>query len=377
MNKIDRFIKNDIIKHLQPNKVVVIYGPRQVGKTTLIKEIIAEKKQEYLFINGEDVGFNEWLSSQSIATLKKNIGTKKFLIIDEAQKIDQIGLNLKLIVDSIEDICVIATGSSSFELANQIGEPLVGRKWTYNLFPISQLELSPEESLLDTKTALDERLIYGSYPEVINAAGLEEKRKTLFEIVNSYLYKDVLSYGGIRKSDKINSLLKMIAFQIGKEVSLNELGNSLDLDSRTVENYLDVLEKSFIIKRVFGFSRNLRKEITKTSRFYFLDNGIRNAIIGNLNELDSRDDVGMLWENYLFMERMKKREYKGIYANQYFWRTYDKKEIDLVEERDGKLFGYEFKWGNKKNKKPKDWLETYKEAEYKVVNQENYLDFII
>lgn len=377
MNKIQRFIKNDIIKHLKPKKVVVIYGPRQVGKTTLVKEIVAEIGGEYLFVSGEDIGANKWLSSQSIATLKKNIGTRKFLIIDEAQKIDQIGLNLKLIVDHIEDILIIATGSSSFELANQIGEPLVGRKWTYNLYPISQLELSPTENLLDTQTSLADRLIYGSYPEIINAQGLEEKRMALIEIINSYLYKDVFAYSGIRKSDKIHSLLKMIAFQIGKEVSLNEVGNALNLDSRTVENYLDVLEKSFIIKRVFGFSRNLRKEITKTSRFYFLDNGIRNAIIGNLNDLDSRDDAGMLWENYLFMERTKKREYKKIYASQYFWRTYDQKEIDLVEERDGKLFGYEFKWGNKKTKPPKDWLNTYKEATYKVIDKENYLDFIL
>jgi predicted AAA+ superfamily ATPase len=254
---------------------------------------------------------------------------------------------------------------------------LVGRKWTYNLYPISQLELNPNENILDTQTSLSDRLIYGSYPEIINTPGLEEKRMTLAEIINSYLYKDVFAYSGIRKSDKIHSLLKMIAFQIGKEVSLNEVGTALNLNSRTVENYLDVLEKSFIIKRVFGFSRNLRKEITKTSRFYFLDNGIHNAIIGNLNDLDNRNDIGMLWENYLFMERTKKREYKKIYANQYFWRTYNQKEINLVEERNGKLFGYEFKWGNKKTKPPKDWINTYKEAEYQVIDKENYLDFII
>lgn len=374
---IDRFVKSDIIQHLSPNKVVVIYGAKQVGKTTLIKEIIKEVNKPHMFISGEDMDVQDWLSSQSVSTLKKYIGDKKFLIIDEAQKVDQIGINLKLIVDHIEDIKIIATGSSSFELAHQVGEPLVGRKWQYNLYSIAQLELSKMEDIHITKANLEDRLIYGSYPNVITAVGIEEKQRTIKEITTSYLYKDTLAFSGIKKSDKIHSLLKKIAFQIGKEVSLNELGNSLDLDSRTVENYLDILEKAFVIKRVSGFSRNLRKEITKNSRFYFLDNGVRNAVIGNFNALDSRDDVGQIWENYLFIERMKKREYKKIYANQYFWRTWDRKEVDLVEERDGKLFGYELTWNEKKTKKaPKDWLGVYDNAFYEVIHRDNYLDFI-
>lgn len=380
MNKyshIRRFIKPDIIKHLTKNKVVVIYGARQVGKTTLIKEIIKDVNEPHIFVSGEDMDAQKWLSSQSVATLKKYIGDKKFLVIDEAQKIDQIGLNLKLIVDHIDGIKVVATGSSSFELANQVGEPLVGRKWQYNLYPIAQMELSHIEDIREEEVNLEERLIYGSYPDVVRAMGIEEKVATVREITNSYLYKDILTFGGIKKADKIHSLLKNIAFQIGHEVSMNELGNALDLDSRTVESYLDILEKAFVVKRVFGFSRNLRKEITKNSRFYFLDNGIRNAVIGNFNSLDSRDDIGQVWENYLFVERMKKREYKKIYANEYFWRTYDKKEIDLVEDIGGKLYGYEFKWSkSKKQKVPKDWVDTYKNAEYSVIHKENYHDFI-
>jgi predicted AAA+ superfamily ATPase len=376
MENIKRTIKTDILAHLEPNKAVIIYGPRQVGKTTLVKEILAEFGEDYLFVSGEDINSQAWLSSRSIEMLKKNIGKKSLIVIDEAQKIERIGDNLKLMVDHIEGLRIIATGSSSFELANQIGEPLVGRKWTYNLFPIAQLELNEEENLAETKERLEDRLIYGSYPEIVRADGITEKRMALYEILNSYLYKDVFAFQGIRKAEKINALLKLIAFQIGKEVSISELGNSLDLDMRTVESYLDILEKAFVIKRVFGFARNLRKEVTKTSRFYFLDTGIRNAIIDNLNPLDSRDDSGQLWENYLFSERLKKREYEKIYAQAYFWRTYDRKEIDLVEERDGQLFGYEFKWGRKQPKAPKAWLENYPNASFEVIDRENYLDFI-
>jgi len=373
---IPRYLKPAILKKLQPNKAVVIYGPRQIGKTTLIKEILSEIKEDYLFVSGEDRLAQEWLKSQSIQILKENIGDKKLLVIDEAQKIDQIGLNLKLIVDHLPNVKVLATGSSSFELANQVGEPLVGRKSQFILYPIAQMELNTLESLQQTKTNLESRLIYGSYPEVITAQDLSSKREILNSIVDNYLYKDLLGFSEIKKSQKIVDILKMIAFQIGKEVSLNELSNNVNLDLRTIEKYLDLLEKVFVIKRVFGFSRNLRKEITKNSRYYFYDNGVRNAIINNFNDLKTRDDLGQLWENYLFMERIKKQEYKKIYTNNYFWRTYDQKEIDLVEEREGKLFGYEFKWGVKKVKEPKEWRRIYQNAEFEVINQDNYLEFI-
>ena len=267
--------------------------------------------------------------------------------------------------------------TSSFEVPNQVGEPLVGRKWQFILYPISQLELQDVENKHETASNICDRLIYGSYPDVVTAVGIKEKKEIISNIVNGYLYRDILEFEEVKKSQKIIDILKLIAFQIGQEVSLHEIGNSVNLDSRTVERYLDLLEKAFIVKRVYGFSRNLRKEISKTSRFYFYDNGIRNAIIENFNDLDTRNDIGQLWENYLFMERMKRNEYKNISANIYFWRTWDKKEIDLIEEREGKLFGYEFKWGEKSGAKaPKDWINTYKNASYEVVNKENYLDFI-
>ena len=373
---IKRYILSKIKQDLVPGKVVVIYGPRQTGKTTLLNEIKSALKEKMLFVSGEDRFVQEWLSSRSIAILKKHIGDYKILIIDEAQHINQVGLNLKLIVDHVENVKIIATGSSSFELANQIGEPLVGRKWQFDLFPIAQIELKEQEDYLSTKENLSERLIFGSYPEVITTIGLDRKKQLLNSIVDNYLFKDILALKELKKPPKLTALLKLLAFQIGKEVSVSELANNLNVNFSTVERYLDLLTKIFIIIRVDGFSRNLRKEITKNSRYYFYDNGIRNALINNFNDLQTRNDVGQLWENYIVLERLKKRTYTQIFASQYFWRTYDQKEIDLVEEREGKLFGYEIKWGDKKIKEPKIWRETYPNAEYKVINQENYLEFI-
>ncbi|MBT6068606.1 ATP-binding protein [Candidatus Peregrinibacteria bacterium] len=374
---IKRTIKQEILKRLSPKRAIVIYGPRRVGKTTLIKEIVAESKSKKIkFISGEDVNVQKWLSSQSIEELKSHVGDTELLVIDEAQYVNKIGLNLKLIIDHIETVNIIATGSSSFELSNQIGEPLVGRKWQFELFPFAQLELKEYEALHETQARLEERIIFGSYPEVVLAENKDEKQMILESIVDNNLYKDAIILDDVRRSQKIIDLLKLIAFQIGQEVSLNELSNALGLNIETVARYLDLLEKVFVIKRVGGFSRNLRKEVTKTARYYFYDNGVRNAVIQNFNTLDLRNDVGQLWENYLFMERLKKRKYQNMYANMYFWRTYDQKEVDLVEERDGKLYGYEFKWGPKKVKPPKLWLETYEEAEFEFINKDNYLEFI-
>jgi len=373
---IPRILTQKIKKYLQPNKVVVIYGPRRVGKTTLIQQFLKDIKEDYLLLSGEDRKVRTWLGSQSIDVLTQNIGNKRLVVIDEAQKIDQIGLNLKLMVDSIDGIKIIAIGSSSFDLAKQIGEPLVGRKWQLFLYPIAQMELSKTESIYDSKENLPTRLVYGSYPEVITQSTLSLKQQLLNSLVDGYLYKDLLELEGIKKSQKILDLLKLIAFQIGYEVSLNELANSLDLNQRTVEKYLDLLEKVFVVKRVYGFSRNLRKEVTKNSRFYFWDNGIRNAIINNFNDINTRNDIGQLWENYLFTERVKKQSYKNTLTNNYFWRTYEKKEIDLVEDRGGQLYGFEFKWGKKKSKTPKDWIDNYTNATFETINQENYLKFI-
>ncbi len=374
---INRVHLKNIEKFLLPQKAVVILGPRRCGKTTLLNKFLEKRnRDEILFVNGESVSARKPLESQSIETLQTFIGRKELLVIDEAQRIKNVGVNLKLVVDHIEGIRVIATGSSAFDLAKLVGEPLTGRKFTLMLFPLAQLEIKEKEDWHETQAHLEDRLIYGSYPEIIVNSDNLFRRTLLEEIVGSYLYRDILELDGIRHSDKIIQLLELLAFQIGKEVSYNELGNQLNMNRRTVERYLDLLEKTFVIFHVRGFSRNLRKEVTKNPRYYFFDNGIRNAVINNFNPLRLRNDVGMLWENYIITERMKKKEYQKIYANEFFWRTYDQKEIDLVEEREGKLFGYEIKWGEKKKKPPKDWLTTYKNAEFQVIDRSNYLDFI-
>jgi uncharacterized protein len=360
-------------------KVILIYGPRRCGKTTLISQYIKEINSKFLLVNGEDILVHNYLSSRSIQKLKDFIGDNKILIIDEAQKIQEIGSNLKLIIDHIPDISIIATGSSSFDLARFTGEPLTGRKFTLKLFPLSQLELSVIEQNIETKQNLEKRLIYGSYPEVLLKDEYSEKERYLREIISSYLYKDILEMDGIRHSDKIVKILQLLAFQIGKDVSLNEIGSQLGISKNTVERYLDLLEKSFVTFRLSAFNRNLRKEISKSPRFFFYDNGVRNALINNFNPLNLRDDVGMLWENYIIIERIKKQEYSELWANNYFWRTYDKKEIDFIEERQGSLNGYEVKWGLSqmtKIKVPKDWQKNYPNSTYTVINRDNYLAFI-
>lgn len=373
---IDRFIKRDILRHVEANKVVVIYGPRRVGKTTLAKEVASELGENVRWVSGEDLDVRSWLSSLSLEKLKAFVGSTKTLVIDEAQWIDQIGLNLKIMVDMIPDLRIIATGSSSFDLANQVGEPLVGRKWTYHLYPVAQLELAARETVFETGQRLESRLIYGGYPEVVLAEGFLEKRETLESILDGALYKDILTVEGMKKSGKIVNLLKLLAFQVGSLVSMRELGEGLGLNVATVQRYLDILEKLFIIKGLWGFRRNLRSEVIKTNKYYFWDNGIRNALINNYNELGVRNDIGQLWENYLFIERMKKREYQKIYANSYFWRTHEQKEIDLIEEMGGELHAYEFKWGKKGVKEPRSWKMAYPGAGYKVITPENYLEFI-
>ncbi|MBI4825729.1 MAG: ATP-binding protein [Nitrospirae bacterium] len=362
---------------ISPNKVIVIYGPRRVGKTTLINKYLETIDENYLSVSGEDITVQSYLSSQSIPKLRDFVGKNTLLVIDEAQKINNIGLNLKMIVDHIKGVKVIATGSSSFDLAKDIGEPLTGRKFVIKLFSLAQMEISEIEEAHETEANLDARLIYGSYPEVVIINDNKQRELYLREIVNSYLYKDILELEGIRHSGKLVRLLQLLAFQIGKEVSYNELGTQLGMSKNTVEKYLDLLEKAFVIFRLSGFSRNLRKEISKSPRYFFYDNGIRNAVIGNLNPLTARNDTGMLWENYIVMERIKKQEYLQIFASNYFWRTYDRKEIDLVEEAEGKLHGYEIKWKQTKAGSPKGWLESYNNADYTVITKDNYLKFIL
>jgi len=376
MNYIPQKQLESLKKFAKPNKAVIIIGPRRCGKTTLIKKFLEGVKEKYLFVTGEDLIVKKQLSSQSINKLKDFVGKNKFLVIDEAQKISDIGLNIKLIIDHSEGIKIIATGSSAFDLAKNTGEPLTGRKTTLKLFPLSQIELNEIESLADTESNLESRLLYGSYPEVILSRGNKEKEEYLKEIVSSYLYKDLLEFEGVRHSDKLVKLLQLLAFQIGKEVSYNELGTQLGISKNTAERYLDLLEKTFVIYKISAYSRNKRKEISTNPRYNFFDNGIRNALINNFNLLDIRNDVGMLWENYVITERMKKQEYKRIGSNNYFWRTYQGQEIDLVEERKGKLFGYEIKWTGKKSKIPSDWRKNDESTSYEVINKENYLKFI-
>lgn len=364
-------------KLITPNKVVVIYGPRQCGKTTLVTHYLDKVIDEkYLLVSGEDITVREYLGSQSISKLKDFVGKNSLLVIDEAQKVKEIGLNLKLIVDHIKGIRIIATGSSSFDLAQDIGEPLTGRKYTLKVFPLAQLELIQMEQRSETDANLEARLIFGSYPEVVLTPDNTLRERYLKEIVNSYLFKDILEMEGVRHPDKLVRLLQLLAFQIGGEVSLNELGGQLGISKNTVDRYLELLEKVFVIFKISGFSRNLRKEVTKNARYYFYDTGVRNALINNFNPLNMRDDIGMLWENYIVIERLKKQEYLGISSNNYFWRTYDQKEIDFVEERGGSLFGYEIKWKAGRTKPQKAWLESYDNAKYEVINKENYLDFI-
>lgn len=367
----------NLSKLLAPGRVIVIYGPRRSGKTTLVNEFLREEAEiKHLFVNGEDLIVRDYLSSGSIEKLTSFVGKARLLVIDEAQKVRDIGLNLKLIVDSMPELRVVATGSYSFDLARSVGEPLTGRKYTLRLFPLAQMELNQVETRAETDANLESRLIFGSYPEVVLTNDNRLREIYLRELVASYLYKDILELEGIRHSHKISRLLQLIAFQIGKEVSCAEVATHLGMSKNTVDRYLDLLEKAFVLVRLEGFSRNLRKEITKNPRFYFVDNGVRNALINNFNPLALRDDTGMLWENYVIMERIKRQDYLLLSGNRYFWRTYDRKEIDLVEERAGRLFGYEIKWTRKKERPPRAWGEAYPEASYQIIRRDNYLEFI-
>lgn len=362
--------------HLQKNKVLVLYGPRQVGKTTLLGDFLQRTELSYKLATGDNIKTQELFSSQNLEEIIAYAKGYELIAIDEAQKIPHIGQGLKILVDHVPGIRIIATGSSSFELAGQIGEPLTGRKNTLRLFPVSQSELKMLHNDYELREKLEDSLLFGGYPEILTTSVRQEKINRLDEIAHSYLLKDILELEKVKSARLLLDLLRLLAFQIGSEVSLNELSNHLNIDGKTVARYLDLFEKAFIIFNIRAFSRNLRKEISKKSKYYFYDNGIRNALISNFNSLDLRNDVGALWENFLFIERLKKRTYQFIGANMYFWRTWDKKEIDLVEEREGRLFGYEFKWRKKNIKAPKDWLKKYPESSFEVISKDNYLPFI-
>ena len=372
---VHQHLLDHLSQYIKPGKVLILEGPRRVGKTTLITKYL-ENCTNYQLVAGEDIHVQHYLSSQSIETLKSFVGNTDLLVIDEAQNIPNIGLNLKLLVDHCPQLKIVATGSSAFDLAKQTGEPLTGRKTTLQMFPLAQLELNAIETPAQRQAHLEQRLIYGSYPEVVLLNGIKEKQRYLQDLVSSYLYKDILQLDGIKKPDKLIRLLQLLAFQVGKEVSLTEIGQQLGFNKSTVERYIDLLEKCFVLINISAFSRNLRKEISKQHRYYFYDTGVRNALIQQFNPLELRTDIGSLWENYLIIERIKKQHYHEIFSNNYFWRTYDKQEIDWIEMHEGKLLGYEFKWQPQHIKSPKDWLTTYPEAEFTVIHRDNYLDFI-
>jgi uncharacterized protein len=360
-----------------PGKVVVLLGARRTGKTFLVNQLIESVgTTKCLLLNGEDMLVQQQLSQRSVSNYKQLVAGYKYLIIDEAQKLPEAGLILKLMVDELKGLRILATGSSMFDLNNKLGEPLTGRKTEFRLFPLAQLEYAQFEDAITRQKLLDDKLVFGCYPEVSNMRTAKQKQDYLRELTSAYLYKDILALENLRNADKIFSLLKLIAWQIGHEVSLEELGRNLQMSKNTVERYLDLLTKVFVLFRVDGFSRNLRKEIVKTKRWYFYDNGIRNAIVANFTTFAQREDSGLLWENYLAAERLKVQHYQHIHANNYFWRTHDRQEIDWVEERAGKLYGFEFKLNQSKVKPPKAWLEGYPEAKFTVINKQNFDSFV-
>ncbi|MDO9231196.1 MAG: ATP-binding protein [bacterium] len=372
----NRIIKKALQKQFFQGKAIILVGARQVGKTTLTQDLISKK--DTLFFNCDNPSERESLNEKDLDYLEKIIDSKKIIFIDEGQKVKSIGQTVKLLVDRFKkEKQIIITGSSSMNLLDQTAEALTGRKIVFNLFPLSLEELFPKKNPLEISKNLESLLIFGSYPEVINQKSFDKKRNILEELSSSNLYKDILEFQQIRNSAVIFNLLKALAFQVGSEVSYNELSNTIGIDKKTVEKYIDLLEKNYILFRLPPYYKNKRKEISQSKKIYFYDLGIRNAIINNFNLLDFRDDIGALWENFIINERLKYQSYHKIYSNNYFWRTYTGVEVDWIEEHDGKLFGFEFKFNPKKKiKAPASWLETYPESSWKLINKENFTDFI-
>lgn len=374
--EVNRLLINTVKKRFFQKKAIILIGPRQVGKTTLLHQLVREElPSDVLMLNCDEPDIKLLLENSSSTELKNLIGRRKIVLIDEAQRITNIGITLKLIVDNISDIQLIVTGSSAFEINNKINEPLTGRKIEYHLYPFSTAELVSHTSELEETRLLEHRLIYGFYPDIVNNPS--ESIEFLNQLINSYLYKDILIYKDIRRSEDLNKLLTAVALQVGNEVSYSELGRIVGMDNETVERYLNLLEKVFVIFRLPSFSRNLRNELKKSRKIYFYDNGVRNALINNFQPMSLRNDVGALWENFLISERKKYNEYKRLFVNTYFWRTHTQQEIDYIEEHSGKLFAYEFKWNEKKKAKlPNLFTNAYPDHEFQVINRENYMQFI-
>ena len=371
---IARTIETKLEKSLFLGKIVVIYGARQVGKTTLVKKILEKYPQDSIYLNCDEPDIRAALTNKTSTELKSFIGSNRLVVIDEAQRVNNIGLTLKLIADNFPDIQIIATGSSSFELSGKIAEPLTGRKTEFFLYPLSVAELSQIFSPLEIDRLLEERLVFGMYPGVVFSG--QEKEQRVRELATSYSYKDVLAYQDIRNPELLEKLLQALALQVGSEVSYNELARLLGVNKATVENYIRILEQAYIIFRVGPFSRNLRNELKRMRKIYFYDLGLRNALINNLNPVSLRSDVGALWENFLVSERIKRNNNNGVITNNYYWRTTGGKEIDLVEDSGGVLTGFKFKWLKENFTPPQEFLSVYQGSSIKLVNRKKYLDFL-
>ena len=373
---IKRSIEDTIKAQLHGDRAIIVMGARQVGKTTLLKQIFATDESDVLWMSGDEPDVRGMFENMTSTRLRSIIGNHRVVIIDEAQRIEDIGIKLKLITDQIPDVQLLATGSSSFELANKINEPLTGRKWEYRLFPLSFTELVNETNLIEEKRMVPHRMVYGSYPDVVTHPGKEVA--ILRELTESYLYKDILEFDRIHKPDKLTKLLQALAYQVGAEVSYNELSQLCGLDAKTVASYISILEQAYIIFRLGSFSRNLRNELKNSRKIYFYDNGIRNALIGNFSQVENRTDVGALFENYAIAERMKRKEYLMDYARSWFWRNANKQEIDYIEEKDDKIHAYELKWNpRRKASAPLSFRNAYPNADFTVINRDNIEDLLL
>ena len=373
---ITRTLQQRIEGNLFKGKAVIVIGARQVGKSTLFRQITEKLEEPVLMLNCDEPEVRELLAGMNLVELKLMIGKHRIVVIDEAQRVSEIGMTLKRITDNFPEVQLLVTGSSSFELQNRLNEPLTGRKYEYRLFPISTRELLEHGGLIAVKQSLESRLIYGSYPDIVNHA--DEAKELLMNIAGSYLYKDLLALEDIRRPALLEKLLVALALQVGSEVSYNEIAQTVGSDSKTVEKYIDLLEKCYIIFRLGAFSRNLRTELKKSKKIYFYDNGIRNAVIQNFAPLSMRNDVGALWENFFISERIKSNEYGGRYAKSYFWRTTQQQVIDYIEEADGQFTVFEMKWNPRKKTTPLPaaFLKTYPVAQEAVVTPENYLEWL-
>lgn len=373
---ITRDLQKIIEENLFKGKAIILIGPRQVGKTTLLKLIAERTALPTLTMNCDEPEPRELLTNTNSLKLKQLIGNNKVVLIDEAQRVKNIGLTLKIIIDTIKDVQLLVSGSSAFEIANEIKEPLTGRKYEYNLFPFSTNELVSSTNMLTEKQLLDKRLLYGSYPDVINNPS--ESGEILINITSSYLYKDILAFNEVRRPAQLEKLVQALALQLGSEVSYNELSQIIQADNQTVERYIDLLEQSFVVFRLGAFSGNIRNEIKKSKKIYFYDNGIRNAVIQNFSPLTLRQDVGALWENYFMAERMKFNHYNRRFIKSYFWRSFQQQEIDLVEQENGLITAYELKWNTRKNSKiPKTFSDNYTLKDNFTISPNNYFDFLI